>query len=381
MVSLIAGVPFLALLACSGGGVGSNVGPPLPDSGLALVVVAHGLQNPLLLTSPAGDGRLFVVEQAGRIRVVRDGQLRPAPFLDVTDLVSAGGERGLLGLTFHPQYASNGWFFINYTDRNGNTQVVRYTVSADPDVADRGSEQVILTVAQPYGNHNGGHVAFGPDGMLYVGMGDGGSANDPHGHGQNPATLLGALLRLNVDTGDPYAVPADNPFVRRQDAAPEIWATGLRNPWRFSFDRETGLLFIGDVGQNAWEEIDVMPAAAAGVNYGWDVMEGTHCLASPVCDRAGLTLPLVDYGHDDGCSVIGGYVYRGAAMPAVHGHYFYADWCQGWVRSFRVRDGGVSQHTEWEVGDVGNVLSFGEDAAGELYLLSQNGTVYRFVSR
>lgn len=371
----------MVIAACSEGGVGSNVSAPVPDSGLAVTVVAQGLQSPLFLTSPVRDARLFIVEQSGRIRVVRNGQLLPTPFLDVSDVVSAGGERGLLGLAFHPEYASNGWFFVNYTDRNGDTRVVRYTVSANTDLADRGSGKMILSVAQPYGNHNGGHVTFGPDGMLYVGMGDGGSANDPHGHGQNPATLLGTLLRLDVDGGDPYAIPADNPFVGRQDAAPEIWAIGLRNPWRFSFDRQSGLLFIGDVGQNAWEEIDVVPAAAAAVNYGWDVMEGTHCFGSPVCDQDGLRPPLVDYGHDDGCSVIGGYVYHGTAMPAVQGHYFYADWCQGWVRSFRVRDGGVREHTEWEVGDVGNVLSFGEDAAGELYLLSQNGTVYRLVSR
>jgi glucose/arabinose dehydrogenase len=374
-------VSSLVMAACSGGGAGSNVSAPVPDSGLAVAVVAQGLQGPLFLTSPPGDARLFIVEQSGRIRVMQDGQLLSTPFLDIPDLVTAGGERGLLGLAFHPAYASNGWFFVNYTDRDGNTRVVRYTVSANPNVADRGSAKTILSVAQPYGNHNGGHVAFGPDGLLYVGMGDGGSANDPHGHGQDRATLLGAMLRVDVEGGDPYAIPADNPYVGRQDAAPEIWAIGLRNPWRFSFDRDAGILYIGDVGQNAWEEIDVEPASAAAVNYGWRVMEGTHCFGSPICDREGLELPLVEYGHDNGCSVIGGYVYRGSALPTVQGHYFYADWCQGWVRSFRVGDGAVREHTEWEVGDVGNVLSFGEDSLGELYLLSQNGTVYRLVSR
>lgn len=382
LVHFLAGaIPSLVIAGCSGGGAGSNVSAPVPDSGLAAAVVAQGLQSPLFLTSPAGDPRLFVVEQPGRIRVIRGGQLVATPFLDITDIVGAGGERGLLGLAFHPEFASNGWFFVNYTDRNGNTQLARYTVGANPDVADRGSAKTILSVTQPYGNHNGGHVTFGPDGMLYVGMGDGGSANDPHGNGQNRATLLGAMLRLDIDGGDPYAIPAGNPYADGRDGAREIWAIGLRNPWRFSFDRGADLLYIADVGQNAWEEIDVVAASAAAVNYGWDLMEGTHCFGSPVCDRDGLTLPLLDYGHDNGCSVIGGYVYRGPALPTVEGHYFYADWCQGWVRSFRLQDGAVREHTEWELGDLGNVLSFGEDAVGELYVLSQNGTVYRLVSR
>ncbi|MBE0595101.1 MAG: PQQ-dependent sugar dehydrogenase, partial [Gemmatimonadales bacterium] len=248
----------------------------------------------------------------------------------------------------------------------------------DPDVADAMSAKLVIAIDQPYANHNGGMIAFGPDGMLFIGMGDGGSANDPHGNGQNRATLLGAMLRIDVDTGDPYAIPADNPFVGQPDARGEIWALGVRNPWRFSFDRGGSRLYIADVGQNAWEEIDIVPASQAGLNFGWNVMEGTHCFRSTSCDQTGLTLPAVEYGHDQGCSVIGGYVYRGTAMPELAGHYFYADWCQGWLRSFRFDGAGnLTEHTEWPVGDIGNPVGFGEDADGELYIASQNGRVYR----
>jgi len=359
---------------------GYNIGDPLPgDSGLTVTLVADGLDSPLFLTSPPDDERLFVVERAGRIRIVRGNEVVPEPFLDITDLVSTGGERGLLGMAFHPAYAANGRFFLNYSDSDGRTRVVRYTVSADPDRADLASAALVLAIDQPYGNHNGGMIAFGPDGMLYVGMGDGGSANDPHGHGQNTQTLLGALLRISVD-GDaaPYSVPRDNPFADGTAGRAEIWATGLRNPWRFSFDRAGGHLVIADVGQNAWEEINVVDPAAGGLNYGWQRMEGTHCTGALGCDSEGLTLPLVEYGHDQGCSVIGGYVYRGTALPRMAGHYFYSDWCRGWLRSVRVGDDGtVDEHTEWPVGDLGTVVSFGEDAAGELYVVSQNGRIYR----
>jgi glucose/arabinose dehydrogenase len=355
--------------------------PVMGDSGVAVTVVADGLDSPLFVTAPPDDPRLFVLERPGRIRIVRDGALLDTPFLDITDSVATGGERGLLGLAFHPAYAENGKLYLNYSDGDGDTRIARYTVSADdPDRADLASAVPLLEIDQPYGNHNGGMIAFGPDGMLYIGMGDGGSANDPHGHGQNPMTVLGAMLRIDVDGGSSFAVPPDNPFADGTDGRAEIWAVGLRNPWRFSFDRGGDRLVIGDVGQGAWEEINVVGVTEAGLNYGWNVMEGRHCFRADDCVQTGLTLPVVEYGHDHGCSIIGGYVYRGAALPALVGHYFYSDWCRGWLRSFRLDAAGlVTEHTEWPVGDLGNVLSFGEDADGELYIASQNGSVYRVV--
>ncbi|MFQ5678705.1 MAG: PQQ-dependent sugar dehydrogenase [Gemmatimonadota bacterium] len=361
----------------NGGGQGGGGGD---GPQLGVQVVAQGLDGPVHLTSPPGDQRLFVVEQPGRIRLIEGGALQALPFLDLTDRVGSGGERGLLGLAFHPQYAANGHLYVDYTDRNGNTRVERYTVSADPDRADPATAKAILQVGQPFSNHNGGLVAFGPDGKLYVGLGDGGGAGDPQGNGQNPGTLLGSLLRIDVDAGDPFAIPPDNPFVGQAGRREEIWAWGLRNPWRFAFDREADVLYIADVGQNAFEEVNAAPVAAAGLNYGWNVMEGTHCFPSgAACDTAGLTLPVLEYDHSQGCSVIGGFVYRGEAIPALRGHYFYSDFCRGFLRTFRL-DGGAVDRREWEVGPLGQVLSFGEDAAGELYILSATGTVFRIVA-
>ncbi len=350
---------------------------PRPAAGIVLETVARGLEQPLYLTSPPGDSRLFIVEQPGRIRVVRGGRLLPTPFLDLTRIVSDGGERGLLSVAFHPGYARNGLFYLNYTDRNGNTRIERYHVSADPDRGDPASGKLVLGVAQPYANHNGGHLLFGPDGMLYVGMGDGGGGGDPGGNGQNRGTLLGALLRLDVDHGDPYAIPADNPFAGRPRMRGEIWAWGLRNPWRFCFDPPEGLLYIADVGQNRWEEIDVVEASRPGLNFGWNLMEGAHCFRWPGCGTAGLVRPALEYGHSQGCSVTGGFVYRGRAIPGLAGHYFYGDYCSGWVRSFRFAGGRVTDHRQWRVGETGPILSFGVDSAGELYLCSGNGHVYR----
>ena len=347
--------------------------------GVRLELVVGGLQDPLYLTAPAGDPRLFIVEQEGRIRIVRNGQLVARPFLDIASRVSSGGERGLLSVAFHPRYAQNGYLYVNYTDNNGDTRVERYRVSADPDSADPASDTLVLAVDQPYSNHNGGHILFGPDGMLYVAMGDGGSGGDPHGYGQSLATLLGKLLRIDVDGGAPYAVPPDNPFVGQAGARPEIWAFGLRNPWRIAFDRAAGLLYVADVGQNRWEEIDVAPAPAPGLNYGWNVMEGAHCYATGSCATAGLVLPALEYGHSDGCTVIGGYVYRGSRSPSLVGHYFYADYCSGWLRSFTYGGGAVRERRSWDVPDLGSVLSFGEDAAGEIYVMSAGGNVWRIV--
>ena len=368
---------LLILAGCSDD-PGRTTEPPVGGDSIRLREVAAGLSGPVYLTAPRGDARLFVVEQPGRIRVVENGALLPTPFLDITDRVLSAGERGLLSMAFHPSYAGNGYFYVNYTDRAGDTRVERYRVSADRNRADPTSAKLILQVAQPFANHNGGLVVFGPDGKLYVGMGDGGSGGDPLGHGQNRATLLGDLLRIDVDAGDPYAVPAGNPYAGQAGARGEIWATGVRNPWRFSFDREAGLLYLADVGQNALEEVNVVPATAAGINYGWNTMEGSRCFRpADGCDRAGLTLPVLEYDHSQGCSITGGYVYRGSRIPALRGHYFYSDYCQGWIRSFRYGGGQAVDRREWALGDVGNVLSFGEDAAGELYVLSASGRVYR----
>ena len=363
---------LLAVIACN-----ETAAPPTPAE-IALVPVVSGLSFPLFLTTPEGDARLFIVEKGGRIRIVQNGTLLATPFLNIATLVSTGSEQGLLGLAFHPDYATNGFFYVNYTDIAGNTRVVRYTVSADPNVADAGSSKSILTVNQPEDNHNGGMIAFGPDEMLYIGMGDGGGGGDPDGDGQNRETLLGDLLRIDVDGGDPYGIPPDNPYATHADFRPEIWASGLRNPWRFSFDRNGSTLYVADVGQSANEEVNAVPADRAGVNYGWDIMEGTDCFSANPCNPAGLTLPVTEYDNDsEGCSITGGYVYRGSAVPGLTGIYFYSDFCEGWLRSFRLVAGLATEAREWVIASIGNVSSFGEDAAGELYVLTSGGTVYR----
>jgi glucose/arabinose dehydrogenase len=370
----------LAAAGCSDSGGPSGCDCEPGDTELAVELVADGLSNPLYLTTPAGDSRLFVVEQVGRVRIVENGQLLGTPFLDITDRVASGGERGLLSIAFHPDYASNGYFYASYIDDGGDTRIERYSVTGDPNVADPGSVDSVRYVEQPFSNHNGGLIVFGPDGMLYIGLGDGGSGGDPGGNGQNRNTLLGALLRIDVDGGDPFAVPADNPFVGDPGGRDEIWAYGLRNPWRFSFDREAGDLYIADVGQNRWEEVNVVPADSGGANFGWNVMEGTHCFPSDPCDSSDLVPPAVEYGHGEGCSVTGGYVYRGSAIPEIRGHYFYSDFCGGFLRSFRFSGGTASERREWNVGDLGAVLSFGEDADGELYMLSGDGRLYKLVA-
>lgn len=372
-VLLVAGVG-LGAFGCT---QSTDADPRSPDAArLVARVVASGLEDPVHVASPDDDERLFVVEQPGRVRIVRDGKLLDRPFLDITDRVRAGGERGLLSIAFHPDYASNGYFYVDYTDRQGHSNIERYAASVDPDLADPASVHRILFIEQPYANHNGGLVAFGPDGMFYVGMGDGGSAGDPHGNGQSLNTLLGKLLRLDVDGGDPYAVPADNPFADETGPRSLLWAWGLRNPWRFSWDGSH--IFVADVGQNRYEELNAQPASAAGLNYGWNVMEAGHCFEpSRGCDGAGMVLPVHEYDHDDGCSVTGGHVYRGDAVPEIRGHYFYADYCGGWVRSFRLEGQAATDHRAWDVGDVGRITSFGLDEAGELYLTSTNGRVYR----
>ncbi len=348
---------------------------------LAARLVASGLRSSLDLQSAPGDReRLYVVEQGGRIRVIRAGQLQPAAFVDLSDRVSSGGERGLLGLAFHPQFAANRRLFVNYTDARGDTRVAELRADS-PDAADAGSERVLLAVAQPYANHNGGGLAFDNAGKLLVALGDGGSGGDPLGNGQRLDTLLGKILRLDVDAGAPYAIPDDNPFRGRAGARPEIWAYGLRNPFRIAVDRPTGDLYIGDVGQNRVEEIDVgLAARRGGENYGWNVTEGTQCF-SPAsgCDRSGQTPPVHEYGHSEGCSVTGGVVYRGCRLPDLAGTYFFGDFCTGLVRSFRLEGGQATGLRDWTAGlrGIDSPTAFGLDAAGEVYVVDYDGEVWR----
>lgn len=346
---------------------------------IGLQPVVSGLENPVYVTNAGdGTGRLFVVEQAGTIRIIREGKLLPRPFLDIRSRVISGGELGLLSVAFHPQYTRNGRFFINYTadGENLRTVIAEYRVSSDPNVAET-TERVLLRIAQPFRNHNGGLNRFGPDGMLYIGMGDGGSGGDPMNNGQRLDTLLGKLLRLNVDGDSPYGVPRDNPFVGRAGAREEIWAYGLRNPWRFAFDREGGRLFLADVGQNRWEEIDIIEK---GGNYGWRIMEGAHCFnPSEGCATGGLQRPIAEYGRELGCSVTGGYVYRGQRVRALLGRYLFADYCSG--RIWTLRENGGRWVMESLRDTELSVSSFGEDQAGEIYVVDHRGAVYQIVPR
>jgi hypothetical protein len=364
-----------------------GTGPGGP--GIQATLVASGLSQPLDLAAPPGDtARVFIVEKTGTIRILKHGAIQSAPFLDLSGRVSGGSEQGLLGLAFHPQYAANGKFYVNYTDLAGDTHIVEFTASTDPDLASPAGRE-LLHVSQPYANHNGGGLAFGPDGYLYIGLGDGGSAGDPQRRAQNPDSLLGKLLRIDVNATDPvagtqYAIPPDNPFRGRAGYRPEIWDLGLRNPWRFSFDRATGHLYIGDVGQNLWEEVDLEAPGAGGRNYGWNIMEGLHCYGASVCDTAGLTRPVLEYGHAQGCSITGGHVYRGTALPGLQGAYFYGDYCTGFVRSFRVLGGMITDERDWSGslhttsgGALSGLSSFGEDARGELYIVLLGGEIYR----
>ncbi|MEO8577076.1 MAG: PQQ-dependent sugar dehydrogenase [Gemmatimonadales bacterium] len=364
----------LAALACSD----TQARPASQAHSVTLQQVGGRFRNPVHLISPAGDPRLFVVEQAGRIIVVKNGTALEQPFLDISSRVKSGGEQGLLSMAFHPDYRSNGQFFVDFTDKKGDTHVERFTVSSNPDVADESSAKIVLTVDQPYSNHNGGHIVFGPDGNLYVGMGDGGSGGDPHNNGQNPRALLGKLLRINVSRAEPYTIPMGNPYADGSQGRQEVWAIGLRNPWRFAFDRPTGLLYIADVGQNQYEEVHVEPASKAGLNYGWKLMEGDQCYGRGDCSPQGLQIPQLVYSHSSGCSITGGSVYRGRRIPSIVGHYFYSDYCSGWLRSFRYDNGNAVDRREWKMdNDVGHVVSFGEDANGELYIVGENGLIWR----
>lgn len=340
-------------------------------------LVVGGLDRPTDIQSAGdGTGRLFVLEQPGRIRILKDGNLLPLPFLDITGRVgSAASEQGLLGLAFHPNFDQKNYLYVNYTDLDGNTHIARFT--ANGDEVDPASEKLILFVEQPFDNHNGGGLAFDKVGMLVIGLGDGGSGGDPYGNGQSTGTLLGKLLRLDVDGGDPYSIPTDNP-TSLGSVHPEIWALGLRNPWRLSFDRQTGDLWIGDVGQSKWEEVDFVPEGkAGGFNFGWNKMEGTHSYEGG--DLAESAPPVVEYSHNLGCSITGGHVYRGGSLPEWQGVYMFGDFCSGiiWGLASPPADGAVV-----ELFRTGFTIStFGLDEAGEIYLANYKGDIYRLETK
>lgn len=341
---------------------------PLEELSLALEVVVEGLEQPVFATAIPGDPRLFVVGQPGVIWVIDGGP--PEVFLDIRDQVRFGGEMGLLGMAFHPDHAANGLLYVNYVDTETNTRVSEFSVG-ESGIADRGSERVVLRVPQPATNHNGGMIGFGPDGVLWIGMGDGGGADDQYGNGQRGDTLLGSMLRIEVGPGepDPYGIPDGNDF-----EAPEVWAIGLRNPWRWDFDGD--VLWIGDVGQGRIEEVSRVESSVVGLNFGWSLFEGTSCFRGD-CDAAGLVPPIHEYGHDQGCSITGGSVYRGADIPELDGQYFFSDWCTGFLRS--ITPGGEVIDWTDDVGTLAQVSSFGVDGRGEVYVVSATGTVWRLV--
>ena len=399
-VSVVVVVTVLVLTACVDGGADAPPREAAPTSsparsepggagspGLDLGAVeidlepfVDGLEGPLLLTHAGdGTGRFFVVEQNGTVRIVEDGELAEEPFLDISDKTEGGGEQGLLGLAFHPAFDRNGRFFVNYTDLEGDTIVAGYR--AEGARADPASEQVLLKIEQPYPNHNGGHLAFGPDGYLYIASGDGGAGGDPQDNGQDRDALLGKLLRIDVDAGDPYAIPSDNPFADGSDGAPEVWAYGLRNPWRFSFDEGSETLWVGDVGQGELEEINRVGSDEAGLNYGWNEMEGSRCYEGDDCDTSGKVLPVTEYGHDLGCSVTGGFVYRGSEFPKLNGAYFFADYCSGRIWAIDAAAEGPVEPTLLFSSERA-LSSFGLDEDGELYVTDIGaGEVLRVVAR
>jgi glucose/arabinose dehydrogenase len=361
---------------------------PLVAVSISLGPIASGFTSAIGVSSAPGDSRLFVIEQTGQVLIVSGGK-KVGTFLDISTRMSCCGERGLLGLAFHPNYAGNGRFFVRYTIPSGDVRLSEFHVSSSPNKADPASEKVILTIPHPsYANHNGGRIEFGPDGYLYIGTGDGGSGGDPNNHGQALNTLLGKLLRIDVDhaaAGLAYAIPDGNPFIGQAGKRGEIWSYGLRNPYTFSFDRETHDLWIADVGQDAYEEVDLARAAGGGgrgVNYGWSVMEGNHCYKPATgCDATGMAPPLAEYAHGSGdsigCAIIGGYVYRGTAHPQLYGRYFFGDYCSG--RIWDVAAAGPVQQTPQELPGSGlQITGWGQDVNGELYVTATNGVLYQF---
>jgi glucose/arabinose dehydrogenase len=373
----------LSFNACRGRQSSSGT-PDIPN--ISLVLTAGGFSHPVHITH-AGDGssRLFIVEQGGLIKIIKNGSSLPTPFLDVSSLLkSSDGEQGLLSVAFPPGYGTDRqYFYIDYTGNQGvgDTVIARYHTTADPDIADPASGQTLLVVVQPFTNHNGGQLAFGHDGYLYIGMGDGGSGGDPLNNAQNPISLLGKILRIDVESQlDSYIAPPSNPFIGNAGYRPEIWALGMRNPWRFSFDRETGDFYIADVGQNSYEEVNVQPAfGTGGENYGWNIMEGFHCYSSASCNQTGLTLPVVEYGHSQGdCSITGGFVYRGQEFSALQGVYIYGDYCSG--RIWGLRQAGGAWENKLILDSVLLISTFGEDEAGNLYVADHAaGDIYKII--
>lgn len=349
-----------------------------------LQTFATGLSSPVGIYN-CGDERLFILEQAsGDIEILNASGQSIGQFLDLTGLISTGGERGLLGMAFHPNYLENGFFFVNYTNNAGNTVIARYTVSGNPNIANSGSAQIIMTINQPYGNHNGGHIEFGPDGYLYIGMGDGGSSGDPQNYSQTNSTLLGKMLRIDVDNGLPYTIPADNPYYTSLAVPDEIWAFGVRNPWKFSFDRQTGDMWMGDVGQNAWEEVNFQPAnSPGGENYGWRCYEGNAPYNTNGCQpQANYEAPVAVISHGNPyswCSITGGVVYRGSAYPGMQGHYLFTDYCAGNILVIKQDGNNFNMHQALSAQGFGFV-AFGENTTGEVFLAKvNNGTIYRIV--
>lgn len=353
--------------------------------GLRLETLTGDVRQPTVITAPPGDERLFIVERFGVILWMdANRELQDTPFLDLTDRVLAGGiEQGLLGLAFHPDYANNGRFYVYYTDQGGRRQVSEFQVSvSDPNIASPDTERVLIELEQPPDatdiRHYAGQLAFGPEGYLWIAMGDGADSRD---QGQDPNTMFGAVSRIDVDGGDPYGIPPENPFVGGGGAG-EVWAYGLRNPWRFSIDPVDGLIYIADVGHADQEEVNVLPIAEGGFNLGWSDVEGTRCFHVQDCDLANYTSPAITYTHEEGCSVTGGYVYRGAAIPELDGTYFYSDWCSQWIRSFKFAGGAVTEEQDWseQLGELGQINTFGIDSAGELYIGTHEGIVARLVA-
>ena len=347
---------------------------------IQLEQIASGYTRPTFITH-AFDDRLFIVEERGLVTIIQNGGRLPTPFLDIQDRVNnQANEQGLFTLVFHPDYTENGYFFINYTRADGSSVISRMSVSDDPNRGNPASELVMLVIGQPYNNHNGGQMHFGPDGYLYIGMGDGGAAGDPLNHGQDATTLLGSMLRIDVnsDSERGYAIPPDNPYLDIEERPNEIWGIGLRNPWRFSFDRLTGDLYVADVGQNAWEEIHLIPAGTpGGINFGWNIMEGRQCFRGSDCNQTGLDMPIWDYDHSNGCSITGGYIYRGEAHPELWGNYFFSDYCTGHIWALVPQADGepiVNLVLQTSLGPA----SFGEDANGEVYISDhRGGGIYR----
>ncbi|HEY3220338.1 MAG TPA: PQQ-dependent sugar dehydrogenase [Gemmatimonadales bacterium] len=380
---LVTAIPLLSLVAACHGFL--DVQPPPPPPGAPALHHVGNFSGPVYLSAPPADTqRLFVVERGGTVRVLHHDTTQTRPFLDLSGQVQTGYvEQGLLSIAFDPEYATNGRFFVYFNNLNGDIRIVRYTVSSDPDSADETTADTILKVPHPgQTNHNGGQLQFGPDSMLWAGTGDGGGSGDPNGNAQNKHALLGKLLRLDVSGASGYTIPADNPFATDTSGAPEVWAYGLRNPWRFSFDRQTGDLYIGDVGQNRYEEVDVSTTSAQrgrGVNFGWNIMEGLHCYPNDPCTTTGQ-LPVVEYAHfGNACSITGGYVYRGSALPVLAGRYFYADYCTGDVHSIQYPSNTTPGNWTSILSPGGSVSSFGQDNKGELYILQLTGSVWRIV--